>query len=193
MSEEFQRLGAARGVLVVVVAAIVAVAGLSSSGLSVAAPEHAVATVRPEVPPPVATTPGATTARSAAAGHRRRKRTAQRRKHCRPVDGVTFTVSVGQRCPKPLKHAGSGPHLSAKLRRAASRPRPVLVAPGKPAAATPAKPPVATTTAKQPAAATTPKARTPPAKKPSTGAAGAGVKSTNGAAEAPNTGGAGAR
>jgi hypothetical protein len=148
MNEEFRRLGAFRGVLVIVVSAIAAVAGLASSGLSVAADDHAVATIRPEVPSPVATVPAA----PRAAG-RHRHRTAggrPRLKHCRPVAGVEFTVSVGQRCPKALKHGGSGPHLSAKLRRAASRPRPALPA----VTTTTAKPPATKTP--HPAKATTP-------------------------------------
>jgi len=162
MNEEFRRLGAFRGVLVVVVSAIAAVAGLASSGLSVAADDHAVATIRPEVPSPVATVPAAPAARRAAGRHRHRTAGGRPRlKHCRPVAGVEFTVSLGQRCPKPLKHGGSGPHLSAKLRRAASRPRPAPQA-------------VTTTTAKQP----TPSPSSP-------GKSGSTVTSTNGAVEAP--------
>jgi hypothetical protein len=193
MSEEFQRLGAVRGVLVVVVAAIVAVLALSFSGMSVAAPDHAVATVRPEVP--AAALAAGPAPRRAAAGHRRRRRAAPRRKRCRPVAGVSFTVTMAQRCPKPLKHAGSGPHLPAKLRRAASRPRPVLVAPGRQrAGATTTTPKQPATTTKQPATTITAKPAAPAqaGAKRSAGAAGAGVTSTNGAVTAQDDG-AGAR
>lgn len=194
MNDEFQRLGAVRSALVVVVAAIAAAAGLSSSGLSLATPGHAVATVRPEVPAPVATVASPTTARRVGAKrHHRAAATGPRRKHCRAVAGVDFTVSVGQRCPKPLKNAGSAPHLSAKLRRAASRPRQVVVSPGN------QQTPVTTTT-EQPAAATTLKGTTTTetqAGTPSmTGKPGSSrsatptVKPNTGAAEAPSKNGA---
>jgi hypothetical protein len=172
MNEEFHRLGAFRGVLVVVVAALAAVAGLASSGLSVAADDHAVATVRPEVPAPIATVAAAPTPRRTVARRHRQTAARPRLKHCRAVAGVEFRVSVGTRCPTPLKHAGAAPHLSAKLRRAASRPRPVVGPPAKQPASTTTANQTPTTTAKQPAATTT-------SRKPDTG-----VKSTNGAAEA---------
>jgi hypothetical protein len=167
MNEEFQRLGAVRGALVVVVAAIAAVAGLWSSGLSVATARREVATVRPEVPTPIATMASAPNPRRAGAKRRHRApATAPRRKHCRPVAGVDFMVRVGQRCPKPLKHAGSAPHVSAKLRRTASRPRQIVVTPGK------SQTPVTATT-KQPVVANKPKAaattQTPTGKPAQTG------------------------
>jgi len=122
MSNELRRLGAIRATIVVVIAAAVGALGLSFSGLSVAGGRHAVATVAPEVArpaPALASAPGRTAPR-----RHRAHAASPRRKHCPPVNGVEFTVSVDLPCPKPLK-GGDAPHLSARLRRAASRPRPV--------------------------------------------------------------------
>jgi hypothetical protein len=148
MSSQFHRVGTLRAALIVLGGAIVAVLALSLSGLSVAATEGAVATVSPHVDAPAAV-PLAPAPRRAL---RHSRVTAQpKRKRCRPVDGMTFTVSASARCPRPLKTAHL-PHLSARLRKAASRRRPTANAePAPTATATTktAKPgPTTTTTTK---------------------------------------------
>jgi hypothetical protein len=162
MSTQFQRVGAVRAALIVLGGAIVAILGLSSSGLSVGGPERPLASVSPQVN---ASTAVAIAVRVPSAAPRRAVRrsgiTAQpKRKRCRPVDGVMFTVSARARCPRPLKTARR-PHGSALLRKAASRSQPTVAAepvqtttrPGKTAPTT-VQAPAEPTTAAQPAKTT---------------------------------------
>jgi hypothetical protein len=137
MNAELHRLGPVRAAAIVVLGAVAAIAGFALSGLSVTARSHAVATVRPDVP--AARIAAAPALGRRAASRPRRGAVAPRRRRCRPVDGITFTVTVGERCPRRLKRR-SHPHISAQLRRAASRPRPQrpAAAPGKSPAPGPA-------------------------------------------------------
>jgi hypothetical protein len=173
MNDQLRRLGALRAITTVIVAAAAAALGLSLSGLSVGGgQEPAVATVRPQLRAP-ATSALATGAHNARSQRRSRAAAPSRpqRKRCRPVDGVTFTVSVGTRCPKPLKGRPQ-PHISARLRKAASRPR-LRAAPvkdtqtSKPAA-------TSTTSEAQPKHPQPQPTATLPAKQPSTVAPGTG-------------------
>jgi hypothetical protein len=145
MSSQFHRVGTLRAALIVLGGAIVAVLALSLSGLSVAATEGPVATVSPHVDAPAAVPPGPAPRRPL----RHSRVTAQpKRKRCRPVDGLTFTVSASARCPRPLKTAHL-PHLSARLRKVASRRRPTATAEPAPTtrATTKTAKPAPTTTA----------------------------------------------
>jgi hypothetical protein len=149
MSSQFHRVGTLRAALIVLGGAIVAVLALSLSGLSVAATEGPVATVSPHVDAPAAVPPAPAPRRAL----RHSRVTAQpKRKHCRPVDGLTFTVSASARCPRPLKTAHL-PHLSARLRKAASRRRPTATAEPTPTTTT-------TTKTAEPAPTTTTRTKT---------------------------------
>jgi hypothetical protein len=129
MNSEFERLGAVRGAVVVIVAAMAAVAGLSVSGVTITARDYAAATITPQSPAPTArVAPGRPRGNSA---HRDRTAAAiRRRKHCHPVDGIEFSVSAGRHCPRALKRTGRRAQLPAHLRKAVSRqrPRPTIAA-----------------------------------------------------------------